>query len=84
MTFTFYSDPGHAWLEVPLETYNAVCKNTGWQASAYSYFRGRNVYLEEDVDAPAFLRHFGPCLLDEEVLDDYAPIRNYQRLPGGY
>lgn len=46
----WYDDGGHGWLRVPIGT----CE--GLAISGYSY-RGKTVaYLEEDVDAPLWLR----------------------------
>lgn len=47
------SDSGHAWLSVPLEDVRA----SGIEVSEFSYVSndGGTVFLEEDVDAPAFL-----------------------------
>lgn len=50
--FTFHTDPGHGWLEVPAADVRAL----GVRVSRYS-FRSRDcrtLYLEEDCDAPAF------------------------------
>jgi hypothetical protein len=45
------SDPGHAWLRVPIGDYFA----SGIQASRYSYVDTAYVYLEEDCDAELYL-----------------------------
>jgi len=53
-TFTFYADPGHAWLKVSM----ADIHNAGLSIhhfSQYSYFKGDHFYLEEDADAPLFI-----------------------------
>jgi hypothetical protein len=55
-TFTFHTDPGHGWVEVPialvfeLEIYDDI--------SRYSYHDGVNAFLEEDCDAAIFIRAF--------------------------
>lgn len=47
-------DPGHGWLEVPLADYpDAIEHGTGF--GYYAKDTG-TVYLEEDCEAPAFLR----------------------------
>jgi hypothetical protein len=51
MTYTFYSDPGHAWLRVPLSEITAEMG-----ISAYSYRDNKYAYLEEDCDAYKFIR----------------------------
>ena len=47
-------DPGHSWLEVSLIEYpDALHHGTGY---GYVNFQGQVIYLEEDVEAPSFLR----------------------------
>ena len=53
-TLTFHADPAHGWLEVTradLEALNIVEK-----ISRYSYQKANRVFLEEDCDAPHYLR----------------------------
>ena len=53
-TLTFHADPSHGWLEVDradLETLNIAHK-----ISRYSYQKADRVFLEEDCDAPHYLR----------------------------
>ena len=45
------TDPGHAWLRVPIGDYAA----SGIQASSFSYIDAEYVYLEEDADAGLYL-----------------------------
>lgn len=45
------TDPGHAWLRVPLADYTAA----GITASRFSYIDAEYVYLEEDADAALYL-----------------------------
>jgi len=52
-TFTFYADPGHAWLKVSRKELEEL--GVADQISHYSYERGDFVYLEEDQDAAIFL-----------------------------
>ena len=60
--WAWISDPGHAWLIVPAKFIIAVSKaHDQWMPSDHSYLfmdPEDNVFfgLEEDVDAPAFLR----------------------------
>lgn len=54
-TFTFWTDPGHGWLEVTIRDLIAVgMKATDF--SEFSYKSGNRVFLEEDCDAPLFLK----------------------------
>ena len=55
--YRFITDPGHGWLEVPRSEVVA----SGANISPCSYYdpKTRMVYLEEDADAPAFLKATG-------------------------
>ena len=46
------SDPSHAWLRVPL----MMVKGRGLGISSHSYIKGDHAYLEEDCDAPKFIK----------------------------
>jgi len=48
--FTFHEDPGHGWLKVSKSFYLKL-----GLTPTCSYDAGSYVYLEEDLDAPAFL-----------------------------
>lgn len=52
--FTWYSDPGHAWLEVP----KPLVDGLELPISRFSYTDGKKVYLEEDCDAGRFLKAY--------------------------
>ena len=52
--YTFFSDPGHAWLKVPRsEIHDLGIRST---ISHCSYQKGVFVYLEEDCDATKFIK----------------------------
>lgn len=54
---TFISDPGHGWLAVPLAEYpDALDYGTGY---GYLDANTGTAYLEEDCEAPAFMRAHG-------------------------
>jgi len=53
-SYTFHSDPGHGWLAVPIDEVTQL----GLAISNYSYTDGATVYLEEDLDATAFLNAY--------------------------
>jgi hypothetical protein len=54
MKYRLFSDPGHSWLEVD---FNELVKlGINKKITAWSYYKGNNVYLEEDVDAPLYLQ----------------------------
>ena len=57
MPYTFYEDPGHGWLAVPIKE----LKQLGiWEKiTVYSYMDEQFVYLEEDQDMDTFLNTIG-------------------------
>lgn len=66
MKYTYFTDPGHGWLKVPLEELKAL--GIADKISSFSYTNGVYAYLEEDCDMPIFLAaKFGK----EFVYDDY-------------
>lgn len=81
--FKFYTDPGHGWLAVKV----ADVLRLGMSAkdfSSYSYTRGSSLYLEEDCDAPKFMKawdaKFGKMDYVEKHTDKTHPIRSYDRV----
>jgi hypothetical protein len=79
MNLTFFSDNGHGWLEVP----KTLIKSLGVKVTTFSYQNGDNGYLEEDSDAPRFMRAAEAAghviIIREENTDGLSPIRNYRR-----
>ena len=74
-TYTFYSDPGHAWLRVPLSTLSRL--DIRHRISRFSYVSNdlSTAYLEEDCDASVFFdayqQRFGePPAIKEQYIDD--------------
>ena len=55
----WHNDPAHGWLEVPL----AKVIEMGVEISEFSYQDDVNAYLEEDSDAPKYLRYTGQMSL---------------------
>ena len=80
-TFTFHSDPGHGWLQVPREMLTEL--GIDGEITSFSYESGDYVYLEEDMDAGAFFRAYqskhGQPPEFAEAYREVTPIRNYQR-----
>ena len=75
---TFYTDPGHGWLEVP----RADLAELGIAASVtpYSYAKHSRVYLEEDLDASLYLeaaKAAGWRVTMREQYADPCPIRDF-------
>lgn len=78
----WYADPSHAWLKVSLSQYpQAILFSTGF---GYISPDKKYVYLEEDCEAPAFLRSVGvdSLTLEEKVYPKgRAPLTNYEHAP---
>jgi hypothetical protein len=55
MKYTFYNDPGHGWMKVPVK--RLIELGIDQQISPYSYLSetGKFAYLEEDLDAGVFI-----------------------------
>tara|TARA_R110000751_G_scaffold2075_4_gene11206 strand:- start:7554 stop:7808 length:255 start_codon:yes stop_codon:yes gene_type:complete len=82
--YKWYSDPGHAWLEVSLRDLN----NAGIYAShisPYSYRDGNIFYLEEDCDAGLFISNYAaihgapPAFHDMPYTNSESFIRDLER-----
>ena len=75
---TFFEDPGHGWLEVQV----SELRDLGIfdKITHYSYRKGGTAYLEEDCDAPTYLkaqRARGVTVEHVTIQQDPTPIRNY-------
>jgi hypothetical protein len=85
VTFNFYTDPGHGWLEVPKHL--LVELRIQWDISSHSYMKDHLAYLEEDLDASIFSRAYeskhGVRPSIDEVYQEVTPIRNYERYQSG-
>ena len=80
MSYTFYTDPGHGWLEVPVS--ELVALGIADKISAYSYRDGAMAYLEADCDLTRFAIAKGWQSIPDSVVSIYqetTPIRNYNR-----
>ena len=79
--YTFFEDPGHGWLQVPIAELQAL--GIAGQISSYSYRRGEFAYLEEDCDYSRFVearKAAGNPLQRENIATVYqenTPIRGY-------
>ena len=78
-TFVFYSDSGHGWLEVDRE--DLIELSLEKEITGFSYQDGEKVYLEEDCDAPLFVKvyelKYGKIMY-REVYQEDCFIRNLQ------
>ena len=79
--YEFHSDAGHAWLAVPIHHIEEL--DIASEISTFSHMNDGIAYLEEDCDAPLFLKAYKSkygenakfLQLDQEF--DRSPIRNY-------
>ena len=78
-TFKYHNDPGHGWLAVKLDLLAEL--NLIDQISAYSYLKGKTVYLEEDCDCSLFVQKyrekFGSFDEKSSFYDKRCPVRSY-------
>lgn len=83
LKFNFHSDAGHGWLAVKLNLIRELGLAT--EISQYSYMQGKTAYLEEDCDAPKFIKAFKerfgiePQIVDLEQKRDRSVIRSMKR-----
>lgn len=54
VTYNFISDPGHGWLKVPMM--DLLVSGITNKITSYSYYTKDFAYLEEDCDAPTFIK----------------------------
>lgn len=75
--YTFYEDPGHGWLAVPVQ--ELVALGIHKKISQYSYRKGEIAFLEEDCDAGIFIEAKGGIenVPYKTIHQDPTPIRNY-------
>lgn len=71
-TFTFHSDPGHAWLEVNIAD-AAQVGLTPADFSEYSYRSGHRLFLEEDLDAGVFIKAWKAAGNAITIVEDNEP-----------
>lgn len=79
-TYTFHTDPGHAWLQVPLA--ELVRLGIERHITRYSFIDGEFAYLEEDCDYATWATAKaarGEAYTWVDVHADPTPVRNYPR-----
>ena len=54
ITLSYYQDPGHGWIKVPLKLIGTLGIED--KITRYSYMRGLFAYLEEDCDAATLFK----------------------------
>jgi len=79
MKYLFFSDPGHGWLKVPLRLLQTL--GIAGKVTRYSHQRRDYAYLEEDCDAPLFIRAMEQrgvkVEFTERIADRSSRIRSY-------
>lgn len=84
-TYRYIQDPGHGWIEVPLDE----LENIAHKISRYSYMDKRTgkAYLEEDCDAAIFIKKLKDTDTPfdiKEVHQENTFIRNLPRFEHGF
>jgi len=92
-TYTLFSDPAHAWLEVPIEELSRLGLSIYHDFSSYSFIgvnaRGKPcAYLEEDCDLGIYLsrvikRDGQRPLFKDKHNKRNSPVRKMERCPYG-
>lgn len=88
MILHFYSDPGHGWLKISSTILTQIGCNPS-DFSEYSYIKeidhGKqyNIYLEEDYDAPKFLKILSDKKIEFNIISHFnnkkSKIRTYNK-----
>jgi len=79
--FDLISDPGHAWIKVPVRL--LVELGIADRISRYSYRLGRFAYLEEDLDLSVFFNAyrdrfgFDPAIRERVARSRRSRVRGY-------
>lgn len=84
ISFTHFTDPGHGWLRVDIQSAASVGLKPS-DFTKYSYRYQHWLYLEEDVDATKFLRaytikHGWPPRVVTRRFEQDSAIRGYPRM----
>jgi len=80
--FDLISDPGHAWIKVPVRL--LVDLGIADRISRYSYHLGRFAYLEEDLDLSVFFNAyrdrfgFDPAIRERVARERRSRVRGYR------
>lgn len=81
LTLTFYSDAGHGWLKAPAALLDEL--NLKDKITSFSKLRNKDVFLEEDCDAPVLLNALEgigcKVRIVERHTDKSSKIRSYDR-----
>lgn len=79
-TLDYIQGPSHGWIKIS----GQVVKHFGFSPSAYSYFDHKNnvLYLEEDCDAPRFIKLIeskGYKVTHNNIYDEKESVRRFSR-----
>lgn len=77
--YTFFTDPGHGWLAVPMDELRRL--GIAEEISGFSYRNGDTAYLEEDDDYGRFVlakKALGEPIDMIDVYHDQSPVRSYR------
>jgi len=80
--YTVWTDAHHAWIEVP----KREVKQLGLldKISTYSFEKGDNLYLEEDIDGKMFLDRINEDIFElDERYEEESRVRKYKPYKGG-
>ena len=79
LKLNYYTDPGHGWVSVKLQTLIALGIHN--KISTYSYIRGKSAYLEEDCDLGLLFKTCDSIGLKIDLTPKHtnnrSPIRSY-------
>lgn len=83
--FNFFDSPSHGWLEIPSSLFLDF-KKRGYEASQFSYVDNKKfvIYLEEDCDAPAFLKKAEELGIEFEIENQHINNDTFIRSLGSY
>lgn len=83
MKLNFYTDPSHGWLKVPMDVFKGLAAAIVGQISHCSYMTPDAVFLEEDSDAPKFIKHLREKGVEVDLkfhsVNNSSRIRTYGR-----
>lgn len=85
---TFYTDPGHGWLQVQRDDLVAIgLSEQDFTSCSYKTKHGETLYLEEDCDAPKFIEALKAKGIQYGVVEVYHHktfIRDLPHTVGGW
>lgn len=77
----FHTDPGHGWLQVELRDIKSLRLEHAITRHSYLRRKAGFAYLEEDCDAPTFLKAAKEqgwiIKIEERYVDRESPIRDF-------